>query len=401
MSVINQMLKDLDERQNEQQHSHNSSVPIRKQGTPWKLITIIVIAVIALNALGIYVWQLYNENKSLKSFNDHSPEQNQLSHPVVKKLDNTLNTDSAVPKNSTLIETVNNEEDSSPVENVQTANVLTNTSLDNSTIEKQIKTQQKQPEQQNKLAASNVLNSEANRVLTDKNQTELKSNTTESHHIQVDVIKVKEENKALLINDKPQLSISRKQLTAAELTQQKIDQAEQALAENKLTRAEKLFEDILLMSPEHKIARKKLAALWFGRQAYQPAINVLSQGIQLYPEDSEFRLMKARIYLNQGQTTAAVNTLKDLPSVENIEYQALLASHAQQISQFDLAITAYQLLTTLEPNAGRWWLGLAVAYDSDSDFEQAKRAYGQAINKNDLSDNARQFAVQRVQELGE
>ncbi|MDG1751901.1 MAG: hypothetical protein P8I03_09615 [Thalassotalea sp.] len=79
----------------------------------------------------------------------------------------------------------------------------------------------------------------------------------------------------------------------------------------------------------------------------------------------------------------------------------MLASHAQQISQFDIAATAYQLLAKLEPTAGRWWLGLAVAYDSNSEFDQAVIAYGQAIDKSDLSENARQFARQRVQELGE
>ncbi|MCO4799926.1 MAG: tetratricopeptide repeat protein, partial [Colwelliaceae bacterium] len=142
-------------------------------------------------------------------------------------------------------------------------------------------------------------------------------------------------------------------------------------------------------------------ALWFGRQSYQSAINVLSQGIKLDPNDSEFRLMKARIYLNQGKTVEAVNTLKVLSLVKDVEYQALLASNAQQISQHETAKIAYKLLSTLEPNAGRWWLGLAVAYDSNSEFEHAKDSYAQALEKIDLSENARQFVRQRLQELGE
>ena len=384
MSVINQMLKDLDERQSEQQHSHTNQVPTKKPGTPWKLITLIIIIVIALNIAGIFIWQLYSENKTFKDINESSYDQNQQAQQLVKGLEkkllssksekNTASNDEVLSANAKPFKAEPSKEDlgkNITHEDVtQQINVQTEESQVNENID-QVKDSGQQIAPQN-----------------------LSENHSAESYIPESNIKI---DKVV----KPTLSISRKQLTAGELTQQKINQAEQALAENKLSKAEKLFEDVLLMTPEHKVARKQLAALWFGRQSYQPAINVLSQGIQLYPDDSEFRLMKARIYLNQGQTIAAVNTLKELPYVEDVEYQALLASHAQQISQFDIAATAYQLLAKLEPTAGRWWLGLAVAYDSNSEFDQAVIAYGQAIDKSDLSENARQFARQRVQELGE
>ncbi|MDT0603301.1 tetratricopeptide repeat protein [Thalassotalea castellviae] len=383
MSVINQMLKDLDDRQSDLQHSQSAQIPQKKQRTSWKLITFFVIIVIVLNIAGVFIWQLYSENQSLKSAYEplNANKQRDIEYKKSQTLTNRLEQKTPISKSE--ISTVKKEEivlsdleNTSLSKNVESHPEVTvgNEPLINQKIDAAI---EKDPQPINQKAIQTTNN---NNVLVNK--------------VAEDAVNDK-------ATSKPTLSISRKQLTPVELTQQKIDQAEQALAENKLSRAEQLFEDVILMIPEHKIARKKLAALWFGRQAYQSAINLLSQGIQLYPEDREFRLMKARIYFNQGQTTAGVNTLKALPKVENVEYQALLASHAQQISQFDIAARAYQLLTTLEPNAGRWWLGLAVAHDSNSEFEQATRAYQQATTKNDLSENAKQFARQRVQELGE
>jgi MSHA biogenesis protein MshN len=385
MSVINQMLKDLDERQSEHQQGQTNQILMKKPSTPWKIITFIVIIVIALNIAGIFIWQLYSENKTLKTINESSYDQNQQAQQLVKGLENKLLTSKSEKNIMSNDDIVLSEVDI--IENTTREKVTQNLKADQESL--------KLLPSMNKAETTIHLNEDSihKPIANSIDKTKSENNLVVNHSAE-NITSIKE-------TFKPTLSISRKQLTATELTQQKIDQAEQALAENKLSKAEKLFEDVLLMTPEHKTARKQLAALWFGRQSYQPAINVLSQGVQLYPDDSEFRLMKARIYLNQGQTVAAVNTLKDLPYVENVEYQALLASHAQQISQFDVATTAYNLLTSIEPNAGRWWLGLAVAYDSNSEFDQAIKAYGQAIDKSDLSENARQFARQRVQELGE
>jgi MSHA biogenesis protein MshN len=390
MSVINQMLKDLDERQNEQQHSHSNQVPMKRAGSPWKMITLIIVIVIALNITGIFIWQLYSENESLKNINDNSYDQNQQAQQLIEGLEKKLQTARSEGSASANDEIVPSELEHQEDKTQQVIDLQGNP--DKSILSKGdgISPQVKD--------LSEPLATEKSKDVIDKTIQKV-IQTTSSNNVVVN--KLAEDITTIKESVKPTLSISRKQLTASELSKQKVDQAEQALAENKLSKAEQLFEDVLLMTPEHKAARKQLAALWFGRQSYQSALNVLSQGIQLFPEDSEFRLMKARIYLNQGQTTSAVNTLKGLPHVENVEYQALLASHAQQISQFDVATTAYNLLTTLEPNAGRWWLGLAVAYDSNSEFDHAVKAYDQAIDKSDLSENARQFARQRVQELGE
>jgi MSHA biogenesis protein MshN len=166
-------------------------------------------------------------------------------------------------------------------------------------------------------------------------------------------------------------------------------------------KAEKLLEDVVIITPNDSQSRKKLAALWFGRQAYQDAVNLLSQGIALNSKDSSLREMKARIYLKQGQVNAALSTLKPLAKLKDEQYQIMLANTAQQAQQHDTAVAAYQQLISMKPDVGRWYLGLAVLYDKNSQFTLASNAYKQALTKSDLSISSETFAKQRIQVIGQ
>jgi hypothetical protein len=60
------MLKDLDQRQVEQQGSSNFTVPVTPSSSNKKIIFISLVVIILLNAAGIFVWQMYVENQTLK-----------------------------------------------------------------------------------------------------------------------------------------------------------------------------------------------------------------------------------------------------------------------------------------------------------------------------------------------
>ena len=66
MSVINQMLKDLDKRQSEQQDNANVSVPVTVKNSTTKIILITVAVIVIINIIGMFGWQLYSENTQLK-----------------------------------------------------------------------------------------------------------------------------------------------------------------------------------------------------------------------------------------------------------------------------------------------------------------------------------------------
>jgi MSHA biogenesis protein MshN len=369
------MLKDLDQRQADQEGSSNFTVPVDSSSSSNKNILFIsLIVIVLLNAGGIFVWQMYVENQSLKV--SKALRINDSEKPVLKnsKLENSAN---AVKSEST--------------SKANSSNV--NTGL--------LKNQQNKTEIAQVSAQSTT---QINKVIQDKVskvEIPLAPISTETPYSNNQPASV---TSTPLPVTKSTLKISRKELSPDELAKQKLIRAEQALANKDIAKAESLFEDVLLVIPEHKSARKQLAALWFGRKAYSDALNLLSQGINLSPNDSEFRLMKARIYLKNNRIRQAFTTLNNIPNVNdviNVEYQSLRATMAQQLNEFSFSAEAYQILVSIEPSSSRWWLGLGVALDSNSEFEQASLAYKTALNKNGLSGSAENFARQRITELGE
>jgi MSHA biogenesis protein MshN len=370
MSVINQMLKDLDKRQSEQHNVANLAVSGPTKNSNTKLIIVIVTAIIMLSVAGIFGWQLYSENQQLRiqvqqETTRLATEQN-LAASKKNKISATKLTEAKVPM-------------------AVVASSLPNLSAKgNRALASNL--QQKDENKANKIAAK----------ITGKNTVAVVPLQFPVGDNSIIPEPVNETQQA-----KSSLTISRTQLSPQALAANKISEAEQAMERNNLAKAEALFEEVLLVMPEHETARKQLAALWYGRKSYRDAINLLSQGIALAPPAQTMRLMSARIYYQQGQARQAYNILRPIKASNSAEIQTLLANISAELNEHNSAITAYQKLITLESDVGRWWLGVAVSLDSLGNFVSAIEAYKQAIARNNLSTNAMQFAEERLIELGE
>jgi MSHA biogenesis protein MshN len=388
------MLKDLDQRQVEQQGSSNFTAPVSPSLSSKKVIIISLFTILLLNAVGIFVWQLYTENQVLKASQTSSKSQADISK--IKNQVSMSNSSKQATKNSNLVNAsnVNNHKSISGNQNSIIDEKLAITDLNLSDKEAALETNFPSKPIPKSLTAKEAID--------ESTDSKVEAGTTLPNVLTEKSNKLPEPTPVEV--KKSTLKISRKQLSPRELAKQKLKRAEQALDVNDVAKAETLFEDVLLVMPEHKSARKQLAALWFGRQSYADALNLLSQGIALAPNDNELRVMKARIYLQQNQIQQAFDILNNMPranSTINIEYQSLRATTAQQLNEFSYATQAYKILVDIEPSAGRWWLGLAVALDSNSEFKQASTAYQTALNKTGLSGSAETFARQRIIELGE
>jgi len=384
LSVINQMLKDLDQRQDKQVSEQSGiALPLAGNSSSKKIVLITLTIIILLNVTGLFFWQLYSENQSLKAL--QKKLSSQISIPAKHLIAPPI-------KRSNEIEASILEREISKTERA-------------ATISEEAKVADKKKRLTPVTSNVNNLKSVGTNENSHNDKTLIKSGTIIEKKLaeknQAKNLIPTERQRTVSPKTPTSLSISRRQMSPQDLANQKYSRAEQAILDEEITQAEQLFEEILLLQPSHKAARKQLAALWFGRQSYQPALNLLSQGLALTPQDNEYRLMKARIYLSQEQAERALETLLPLADYPNVEYQALLANTAQQQGQFVSAITAYQQLVNLQSNKGRWWLGLAIAFDSNSQFLKAAQAYQMAIAQQNLSPSSAEFSRKRLIELGE
>lgn len=378
MSVINQMLKDLEQRTPETGQVV-TPVSINHKPSTIKVILISLTVLISLNLIGFYIWDL----------------QERLTSSELK----------------------NKEQLGSQAVNVERG--LSRQVIETKKFDQQESTQEKSLLTEGvSLSASKVnLASELSQLATINEKIKLVESTPEDI-VGTQLLKQPKPIKAEPVKEKPikaksiapvlviaptqsKMSVSRRQLTSEELVAQKLSNAEKSIKSNDIIKAEQLFEEVLIIDPKHKQTRKKLAALWFGRKSYQQATNLLSQGISLDRNDAELRMLKARVHLQQGQHKAAYSTLKPLSLLKHQEYQLMLANVSQQIEQYKSAIQAYKILIDMQAYSGRWHLGLAIVYDKNSQFSLAVTEYALALTKSDLSVASAEFAQQRMQVLGE
>jgi len=370
VSVINQMLKDLEQRTPEQGQVV-SPVAINHKPSTINIILIVLTVLVSLNLLGFYIWNLQAKIASNElSVKEQVPRSN-VANPSPKIVVETLLSDQhKLDPQGAVSDKVSLTENK-----VGIASALPQQSI----VKEKVNSLGSTPEE-----------TVATKPLIQPEHTKHKLVNTVG--VSPTLVKVQIESK---------MSVSRRQLTSEELVAQKLASAEKAININDISKAEQLFEEVLIVDPKKKQARKKLAALWFGRKSYQQATNLLSQGISLDRNDAELRLLKARIYLQQEQYKAAYSTLKPLSMHKQQEYQVMLANVSQKIEQYKSAIQAYKILIDMQAYSGRWHLGLAIVYDKNSQFSLAVTEYALALTKPDLSVASAEFAKQRMQALGE
>lgn len=203
-------------------------------------------------------------------------------------------------------------------------------------------------------------------------------------------------------NAQGSMQVERVELSAAELAEVKFKQAREALQKGERQRAGSLFEQVIALAPEHVEARSELAAYWYGRGQIAAALAVLEQGLTLQPRQSRWQLLYAKILLEGGAYQQVLNALEsiDAASFEATGLYQLRATAANEVGRYALAASDYSALAQ-RTKEGRWWLAAAVAHEDAQQFAAAASAYERALATQQLNADARNYAQQRLQVLGE
>lgn len=118
-------------------------------------------------------------------------------------------------------------------------------------------------------------------------------------------------------------------------------------------------------------------------------------------QDADLRQIKARWLLATGDEAMAMHTLSsNLPELEvHPDYYALLASYYQQFGYPEKAAEVYSLLVQYDASAAKWWAGLGLALDSSERFADAAQAYRQALQLPGLNRPVFDYITARMQVL--
>ena len=208
------------------------------------------------------------------------------------------------------------------------------------------------------------------------------------------------ESSAVSEPEKPVGTAQVQRLSPEQQQQMWQQQAEQALSEGRYEEAEQLLRQWRSVDPHQ--ALPLLAELFWQRQQSLQLDAVLAETRELGVVD--IRLARLNLYRLQQQQrwTELLAQINDqLITSYGSEVIALQAQALWQTQQYQPALLAYQQWTSLAPTEARAWLGQALVLEQLAQQQQAKMAYQQALQHGGLSPASLQFIQQRLAALPE
>jgi len=171
-----------------------------------------------------------------------------------------------------------------------------------------------------------------------------------------------------------------------------------ALQRGRRGEAQAAFEAALQIDPVHHAARQALVGVLLDARKLADAAQLLQAGVQLAPEQFGFAMALARLQMERGELDAAAQTLSRSLSYadSSADYIAFYAGLLQRQQNHVEAIEQFQRALRLRGNTGVWLLGLGVSLDALGRRDDAMEAYRRANATGNLSPELRAFAEQRL-----
>lgn len=145
-------------------------------------------------------------------------------------------------------------------------------------------------------------------------------------------------------------------------------------------------------------ARQLLAQQLVAHQRLEEAASVLAEGLAQQPRQTDWAISLARVQVEKNDWNAAGRTLEQHAeyATTHADYQGFHAHVHYRLGHYAKAAVLYQNASRLAPGEGRWWFGLAAALEADGRAGEAREAYRQALATGRLSEELSAQAMQRL-----
>lgn len=197
------------------------------------------------------------------------------------------------------------------------------------------------------------------------------------------------------------LSITPIEMSDDEVAQLKLNQGIKEQQLGRIEKAQQHWQQALALNPELHDARLQLAASFYGANEISKTIDLLLKATYQFPAYDGYRLLASQVYYQQDQLEQALSILNSPfltpnAATENI---VLAGSLAQQLQQWEISLSNYQVLTQRDDSNSQWLLGVAIAYDALEQSEQAYNNYAQIITLSNVDNTIIEYAKQRMSVL--
>ncbi|MEH6470163.1 MAG: tetratricopeptide repeat protein [Halopseudomonas sp.] len=190
--------------------------------------------------------------------------------------------------------------------------------------------------------------------------------------------------------------------TPQQRDQAMVSQARGLVNTRQVTQAKQLLIDFIVQQPEALASRTLLATLNIGTQQVAEAEQLIDAGLAIDGSHFGLRKLKARLLIQTGHLTEAIALLRSSqPTItEDTEYHQIRAAALQAAGEHQQAAEAYHSLLQTRASEPAWWIGLALSLEALQQPEQAKAAYRNVLEIPQVAPALTDFVSQRLARLG-
>lgn len=170
------------------------------------------------------------------------------------------------------------------------------------------------------------------------------------------------------------------------------------LAQGQLKSGMDALRSCLKVDGTHAAARQLLLKALLEQRSYDEARELLSEAVQLQPGRYQWAMTLARLLIEKGDAAGAWQSLQASmgAGANNADYQGLAGNVLQRLGNGKDAAEHYRAALRLSPNDGRWWIGLGLALESQGNGAEARTAFQTARASGSLTPEMAAFVEQRL-----
>jgi MSHA biogenesis protein MshN len=187
--------------------------------------------------------------------------------------------------------------------------------------------------------------------------------------------------------------------------QQKSDnlykQAVSMLQQGRVAEARATLVQSLEGNPYDHNARQLLVGLLVENKHNDEATGLLQEGVRLAPEQTGFVMALARLQVEAGDLKTALQTMEQGAkyAADDADYQGFYAALLQRDERHEEAVPHYLSALKSDPSNTSWLVGVGISLQEQGKFADAREAFDRARQTGQLSPELTDFVEQRLRQL--
>jgi len=154
----------------------------------------------------------------------------------------------------------------------------------------------------------------------------------------------------------------------------------------------------LIGGPQDIVAREQLLGI-YSQPAYASQYASLArQSISRYPDNNLFKTEYARTQFKRQSYQSAINLLQSIEEPNSIQLALMAASH-QRLDEHEKAIEFYQRSLRLDKQQAKNWIGLGISLEHNAQLKLALQSYLTAAKLGSLNPRLTEFVAKRSKTL--